>query len=548
MPEVLPVPLPLARHALSLAKRAREIERNSALMLFRPHEKQDLFFRAAAFHHRYARTGNRFGKSEMGAAEDVSFALGFRPWVLEGNPLRTLGIPPHPTKGLIITTDWDKSTEVFTETEGEKMGKLIKYIPKSHLVSMTKNHSGAIDRIIVRHITGGNSIIRIDTVKSYKQNALGQESGDNDWVHVDEPCPEGMWKAVSRGLVDRSGRAWFTCTPLSEPWIDMKFIPNPDDYTKENMEPIFDEKAGRWMMMGTMDDNPHNKVEDIERFMADLTDDEKDARRKGIPLAYAGLVIKEFDRNIHVQHDVPKDWKDWQTPPADHCIYIANDYHFKKNNANLFIAVSPNGFPYVYAEIWKQLLLEDEVTAIRGLLGGRPYQPIIMDPLASTPNKVNDLTAMDEYRMRGLAVLPATKDPVNGYRAVRALFKSRNKRGGPNIIVNASLSRFCFEIQRGFVYEEGKDVPKKENDDMMECLYRLVLQGLRYVEPATSQDYSPLPFREIPANVLSYDFGSELVNTEAREKKARHTARYRSDSGRPNHEEHAPFYEDAAIF
>lgn len=536
----LPLPAPLVAHAKSLLSRKKQLERENAIMLFRPHAKQAMFFAAAAFHHRYARTGNRFGKSEMGAAEDVAFALGFRPWLPVGDPLRTLGIPPHPTKGLIITTDWDKSTEVFTETEGEKVGKLIKYIPKACLVSMTKNHSGAIDRLIVRHISGGNSIIRIDTVKSYKQNPAGQESGDNDWIHIDEPIPEGMWKAVSRGLVDRGGRAWFTCTPLSEPWIDTKFIPNPDDFDKENLDPIFDVAASRYVMTGSMDDNPHNRPEDIERYMADLNEDEREARRKGIPLAYSGIVYREFDRNVHVRVAPPAGWSAWSTPPADHCIYIANDYHFKKNNANLFIAVPPDGPAYVYAELWQKLLLDEEVTAIRNILAGRPYQPIIMDPLASTPNKVNDLTAMDEYRMRGLAVLPATKDPVNGIRAVKALLKGRDKAGGPLLVVNSTLARFLFEISRGFIWDSDADKPIKDNDDMMECLYRLVLQGLTYVEPALDLDYAPLAPREIVGAPLDFNFGSTF--DEAAPRRLAFAQRYRSGTERTT-----AHYEDDAI-
>jgi hypothetical protein len=349
-----PVTLHLARRELALEKKRLLLKKDNELEFFVPHAKQAQFYSAASSHYRYARTGNRFGKSEMGAAEDVSFAIGYRPWYPVGHALRTLGIPSSPTKGCIITTDWDKSTEVFTEVEGERVGKLIKYIPKDRLVSMTKNHSGAIDRIIVRHVSGGHSIIRLDTVKSYKQNPLGQESGDNDWIHIDEPCPEGMWKAAARGMVDRGGHAWFTCTPISEPWIDQAFIPDLHDQTRSDLGVVEIPESSRWMMTGSMDDNPHNTEEFILQYMSWLTDDEKEARRNGLPLAYSGLIYKEFQWPIHVRKDPPVGWSSWDEPPADHCIYIANDYHFRKNNANLFIAVPPDGPAYIFAEIWQQ--------------------------------------------------------------------------------------------------------------------------------------------------------------------------------------------------
>jgi len=35
---------------------------------------------------------------------------------------------------------------------------------------------------------------------------MGSESSDFDFVHVDEPCPEPMYKAAARGLIDRNGK------------------------------------------------------------------------------------------------------------------------------------------------------------------------------------------------------------------------------------------------------------------------------------------------------------------------------------------------------
>src|ERR1700722_19100995 len=239
--------LELKRRELSLVKRKAELIRSCALAFYQPHSKQKRFHDAAVFHCRYARTGNRFGKSEMGAAEDVAFALGFRPWIPEGDEGRTRGIPPYPTKGLIITTDWDKSTEVFTSEEsGPNIGKLWKYIPKNAILGHGRNHSGAIDVLRIRHISGGTSVIHLDTVKSFKQNPLGQESSSWDWIHYDEPVPEQMRKAVARGLVDRDGKEWFTCTPLTEPWIDAEFAPDIQTQSKDSADGY--SSGSHWMM------------------------------------------------------------------------------------------------------------------------------------------------------------------------------------------------------------------------------------------------------------------------------------------------------------
>lgn len=517
----------LARRELALEKRQQELFLENQITFYAPHEKQQAFHANALARYRYARTGNRFGKSEMGAAEDVAFALGYRPWIPKGNPLRTLGIPPFPTKGLVVTTDWDKSKEVFTEQEGTNKGKLIKYIPKAALGQPTRNHSGAIDRIPIKHVSGGWSVIHLDTVKSYKQNPLGQESSVWDWAHIDEPCPEGMWKAIARGLVDRGGRGWFTCTPLTEPWIDEAFV--PDLEAGRGLETTIISSGDRWMMTGSMSDNPHNTPEDIKSFMAWLTDDEKEARLHGLPTSFAGLVFKEFSWNKHVLQDPPKGWKDWNTPPKDWCIRYAIDYHFRKNDAVLFIATSPQGISVVYGEFWQQMLIEEEVQCIKDFLGTHPSQPGIVDPLASTPNKLTETTAMDEYRRLGLAVIPATKDPVNGIRSVKATLKARDKHDRPVLFFNTNLRRTLFEISRGFVWDGDENKPVKKNDDMMENLHRLCLQGLTYIEPAGEYDYTPvsLPDFDSESLVLFNDSNEE----SPMQRKSRHMReRYRSFS------------------
>lgn len=547
MPEAPPIDLLLARRELALEQRRVELLRENQISFFIPHAKQYAFYEAAFFHRRYERTGNRFGKSEMGAAEDVAFALGYRPWMQrafdiingdgqvvghhpggEDHPLVTLGIPQHATKGMIVTSDWDKSTEIFTaEEEGDKKGKLLRYIPKAALIDKARNHSGAIDRVWVRHRNGGVSIIRLDTIKSFKQNPLAFESSDTDWAHFDEPPPEKLYKAVIRGFMDRDGSAWFTCTPLSEPWIDMKFTPSIEDQVGD--EPSEDLASDEfWMDTGSTYDNPHIKRDAIERVMAEYTEDERETRLSGKPAAYAGLVYKEFQFSKHVRKAVPEGWQDWATPPKDHCIYISIDYHYAKPNAILFIAVPPDGPSYIYHEMFRKTLVEEDVENIMGFLGGRPYQPVIVDPLASTENKVTDLTAMDLYRNLGLAVLPATKDPVNGIRAVRALLKGRSKLGGPLLIFNHACKQTIFEIARGFVMDEELNKPLKKNDDMMECLYRLVLQGLSYIEPSGEFDYTPFQPSIVNDYELTLPSDPDEDELRSRSKRARFAQRYPS--------------------
>lgn len=518
----------LLRREVALEKRAAKLRSENEIEFYCPHEKQRNFHSAALYHYRYARTGNRFGKSEMGAAEDVAFAIGYRPWLSEGDPLRTLGIPQHPTKGLIVTTDWDKSTEVFTSTEeGPNRGKLFKYIPKSRHLGYTKNHSGAIDMIRVRHVSGGVSIIHLDTVKSFKQNPLGQESSWWDWIHYDEPVPEEMYKANIRGLMDHDGRVWFTCTPLTEPWVDEKFIPDTESQSKEVIN--IQINGDFWMMTGKTDDNPFNTKEAIERVMSQYSEEERETRRSGVPKAYFGLVYgHEFQWEKHVLKDPPRGWKDWGHPPENHTLRFAIDYHPRKPHHVLFIATSPNDYQYAFAEIFLSCLAKDLVAEIRCiLLLGEATVPGLIDPLAATPNQVTDITFMDEVIRLGLPVMPATKDPYNGILKVKELLLAKDRNGFPMFHVNARCSRFLMEISRGYIWDGETNKPLKTKDDAMENFYRLCLQGLQYIEPSSINDLIPPKVQDIPGNVLDFPSELNILSDDKPEKQKRYNERYR---------------------
>lgn len=511
----------LARRELELEKKLVAIEGENRIEFYSPHEKQYIFH-TADYRFRHCRWGNQSGKSDAGGVEDVSHALGYRPFMekrfpvingkgetvfwhegYKGHPFATLGLSPRPTKGLIIVQDWEKSKEVFTEQEGENKGKLFHYIPKNALVDFTRNHSGAIDRILIRHRSGGLSAIHIDTIKSYKQDPMALESSIWDWIHVDEPCPEGMFKAAARGLMRRNGRAWLNLTALREPWIQDMFAPDTLQLSDTVTNMINNDKI---MIPASMHDNPHLSPEGRAAFISLLTEDERECRVSGIPAAYSGIVYKEFRWDKHVLKDVPKGWKSWDEPPADHCIRYAIDYHPRKPHHVLFLATSSLDVTFAYAEIHVSCLASEMVEEIKHVLKNRDATvPGLIDPLAKTPNQVTDITFMDELVRQGLALLPATKDPQNGIIKAKEVLSQRDKKDQPTFFVRSTLKRFIFEISRGFVWDGETNKPLKENDDAMENFYRLCLQGLSYIEPADDGDwraYTPRMdfdnFSEIP--------------------------------------------------
>lgn len=513
-----------ARAEVKLLQRMEQLKTSNGLLFYEPHAKQDLFHRAGACRGRYVRTGNRFGKSQMGVAEDCAWAIGERPWYKKGDSAREIGIPKHAVKLLIVCADWDKSTEIFTAQEqGDRCGKIFKLLPKGSIIGRPhRNHSGHIDRITVKSKWGGESLIAFDTVKSFKMNPMGSESSDWDAIHVDEPIPEDMWKAISRGLVDRDGKYWFTCTPLREMWINDLFIPSELTRSTFNQPHMFDSK---WIVTGSMRDNPHLTEPAIRAFEKGLTDAEKDCRMNGIPTALSGVVYKNFKHEKHIYGNVPGKecpvgWDSPTEPPRDFTCRVSIDPHPKTPHAVLFAATSPHGQTFIYRELFKQVLVKDLCDFILQVLDGRKPQEIICDPFAWIPNPITGYTMADEFYASGLPIQKATKELAYGIlKTNEALAKD------DYLYFHDHLRRTKWEFDH-YTWAENKEKPVDKDDHMMECLYRLVLTGLRYHDLSERpKDPKPLDFKRVDYKAPSTkqamkEFGK--VETSAKN-------RYRSD-------------------
>lgn len=488
-----PVIDPQLHKKLQTLRRLKQLKDSNGLAFYKPFPKQDKFHSAGGYKRRYLQTGNRFGKSTCGAAEDAAWAIGERPWYPLGDPRRTAGIPKHSTKGLIIVADWDKAREIFTNNDpGTSRGKLMEMLPANAIDGRPhKNQGGEVDCIRVKSIYGGISTIYIDTVKSFMSNPMGQESSNWDWIHVDEPCPQEMWVANARGLVDRDGSAWFTCTPINYMWINDMFVP-PTRIREVFNEALVDEETSRWTISGTIWDNPTHTKAAIDRFIGDMPEDEREARLEGRPRALSGAIYKEFDRDKHVYDFIPKGWKSHNQPPDGYTIRVSIDPHPRTPHAVLFAATAPSGETFFFSEIFKPCLIETLCYSILQTVEQHNVSSYICDPLAFIENPIDGRSMADVFYQFNIPVEKAVKDPMHGIMRVRQeLMKPKT------LFFSSSLTETMFEFDR-YVWDPKKEKPVDANDHMMECLYRLVLTGLHYIPPDSYvfKKTQPMNFRK----------------------------------------------------
>lgn len=467
---------------LELRQQQLAAVRRNGSAFYRPYDKQEQFHLSTAKRRAFF-AGNRSGKSTAGVLEDVAWVIGERLWYPKGDNRRTLGIPARAVKGLVLTVDWDKVDEIFTSDRGDSPGKFWRYLPADFIVSKRRNHTGVFDQLV-----GANgSTLSFDTVKSWLNNPGSIESSDWDFIHIDEPIPELMWKGAARGLMDRAGCAWFTLTSLSEPWIT--------DYFAGRGSEVAD--TDRFSIRASVYDNPHISREEIARFIEELNEDEVQCRIYGHDLERAGTIYKQFDPARHVLKAVPLGWTDFATPPPEYTTFVYIDPHPRTPSAVMFAAVPPAGFPlFIYDEIFVHCLVEPMCELIKARIAGRNVGWMRIDPAAFIENPVTGSTMAEEFWRHGFPVERAVKDLEHGIMKVAGrLSEGKDNPAATSIYFSPHLKETIWEFGH-YVWATHRgrptNKPKDADDHMMENLYRLCLDEPIYIDPVAAA--RPLTF------------------------------------------------------
>lgn len=447
--------------------------KKNLIEFFEPSPKQLKFFQRAECNYRAIFAGNRFGKTEVSSVEDVSWALGERRFFPKDHPLRRAGIPAKGVKILVIAEDWDKVGELFTN-DAEKLdtpGKVVKYLPADAKVTKHRSQNGVVDQIFVEVVLDGivrKSGIFFDTVKSFKNNPKSFESSDWDLIHFDEPVPEDLFKAVTRGLIDRNGKFIGLLTPLSEPWIYYMF---------SETTPQDEEKAGWWWEEASIYDNPLLSLEAIEAYFKQFADPAEIACRKsGKPLATGNLVLSTYDEAKHLwrvsERGIPAGWKDAVTPPRDYYCALAIDTHPQTPTAVLFVAIAPTGQVFFYDELWIGGLEKARMSYIASEILLRTNKVrvgyTLLEPAAWVEDPETGRCFADVFEDNGISVEPASKARTYAIQQIQMLFASDRK-----VFILDHCVNIRKEIARWSFTKDNR--PKDADDHFCECLGRLVV-------------------------------------------------------------------------
>jgi len=410
--------------------------------------------------------GNRSGKTTAGVNE--------MRWLLEGShphrPFRT------PIKACIVCQDFS------THARDIILPKIKEWFPPGMIVRTERNQAGIEAKMYCKN----GSVLDI---KSHDQDIKVFEGSDYDVVWFDEPPPEAIFKALWRGLTDRRGIAFFTGTPITEPWMY-------DLYQKAAAE---QNKGMYWSTFAEIHENVVNLGEGdaaegarrISEFLEALDPDEREAREKGRFLHMRGLIFKHWNRKTHLVN--PFDW------PARWPIMISLDPHPRKPWGLSFVGLSSGGYKFLLSSYLVEGVVEDVAEEILRAkdeieLDG-PGRPRILscwiDNYANVESMIKRSTTItEELNSLVCPAVPrfraAPKNVAEKIDIFKTWLKVNESKFGPKpgfmAFDNSENRKFIYEIEhyvwasrKGADRNKLRDVPEKENDDILDSIMQLAL-------------------------------------------------------------------------
>jgi len=423
-----------------------------------PHQQRALDLIAAGKKVILVQGANRIGKTVFGSCFVGSLCLGIEPW--SGNPTIFGKIP---IRARIIAVDWEHhAKEVIVPS-------LKEWLPAG-TYDTRKNNVGVET---YWDFPETKSTIELMT---HSQETRIHEGWKGHVVWSDEPVPKDKYTANKRGLIDYGGIFIMTMTALYEPWIldEIVLSPNPSVGT---------------VLEVPMRANPLLQQEDIDNFSKGLTEEERSVRVDGGWLQLAGLVLKQFDKDRNVVKDfkVPTDWP----------VIAMIDIHLSKPQAVSFYGWDPYDRIFAVEEIWEHLTPEqigDEI--VKRKYDYPRLKDAYIDPLAKgdnifVQNRVNieDMFSIIERKLapHGIRLHVGSKDKASGIININTKLEGLNKM--PALFFLERCKRHIHEAMRWIYDKDG--LPQKENDHMMENLYRATLVGVRYTKPGLFSEKLP---------------------------------------------------------
>lgn len=322
--------------------------------------------------------GNRTGKTVGGAAEAVMHALG-------DSRYRKL----KPSSGWVVSLSNEVQRDVAQK-------EILKWLPKKEIKNVIIRHgrkddpeNSFIDKIILKN----GQTIGFKTCEQGREAFQGTSQG---WIWFDEEPPEDVYKECWMRIIDTKGHMWFTMTPLK----GLTFVYNLI-YLNERNDPEIE----YWMM--EWEDNPWLDEEEIERMIANMSEEEREARQYGKFTSLCGFAFPELRKDIHI--------KPIEAIPEWYYRYVALDYGFD-SLAVLWVWVDKFGYGRVYRALRKKnLIIKDAAKEILKFTGNERIEAFYAPPDLWNRRQDTGKSAAMIFYEKGITLLKASNNREQGW-------------------------------------------------------------------------------------------------------------------------------------
>ncbi len=258
--------------------------------------------------------GNRSGKSLGSTIEGIYY-------VTKTHPYRKM--PDEPVRGRVVAVDFLNGVDKIILPLWKQ------WLPKKYLINGSWEQSYSRERHVLT-LNNGSFV----EFMSQDQDLDKFAGSSRHFVHFDEECPKSVWLECLARLVDTDGDWWMSQTPVQ----GMEWIFD-DVYTpaKEGTKEI-------GVVEASMEDNPTLSKDAIDRFMENLSEEERLIRKNGQYIHLGGSVFPEFSP---VTHCIPRG--QFQ-PTARHRIIRTMDSGYTNPTVWLWMAVDEDGTIVVFKE------------------------------------------------------------------------------------------------------------------------------------------------------------------------------------------------------
>jgi phage terminase large subunit-like protein len=451
------------------------------LSAYKPHALQEKLHRSPAKEKLFI-GGNRSGKSVFGAVETVMWLTGLHPYRKD--------IPLPPVRGRAVAVDIEEGIKKISHPE------IRRWLPASFLVNGSWEDS--YDKLARTLTLTNGSFLEF---MSYEQD-VGKFAGTSrHFTWFDEEPPEDIFNECLMRLVDTDGSYWITMTPLIElTWVKDKIY----DPWAEGDHSIF-------VLEIDTTENPHIKIEALDRITRGLSAEEKEARRSGKFITHTGLVYagsykaQSSDEGGNVVEDLLDD--DFEIYRRQWQHFVCMDHGFANPTVFLFCCFDADGRIIVYDELYEvQNIVRENAALYRSRIRDLKVTPVYVvgDPSIQNTSAITRTSIQTEYVEHGVPIALGNNDVRGGIARVqnrfskRLLFVSRRCQHTLRELNNYRWDRYAstkIEVRRN-----KKETPLKRNDHCMDALRYGVMS-----RPAFQHEID-----EAPGNVLNLPEAGEM--------------------------------------